>query len=101
MSVEGGSDRQQAGFLIIAAVGFPHGNVKFCQTYAFIYFIDFHVSYFIYEFLLLLKPFCKTKYFAKVTNSYRHFEAKQCKQTYQFSVNCVTCKREFYQTTFV
>ena len=24
MSVEGGSDRQQAGFLIIAAVGFPH-----------------------------------------------------------------------------
>ena len=33
MSVEGGSDRQQAGFLIIAAVGFPHGNVKFCQTF--------------------------------------------------------------------
>ena len=30
MSVEGGSDRQQAGFLKIAAVGFPHGNVKFC-----------------------------------------------------------------------
>ena len=30
MSVEGGSDRQQAGFLIIAAVGFPHRNVKFC-----------------------------------------------------------------------
>ena len=33
MSVEGGSDRQQAGFLIIAAVGFPHGNVKFCQAF--------------------------------------------------------------------
>ena len=33
MSNEGGSDRQQAGFLIIAAVGFPHGNVKFCQTF--------------------------------------------------------------------
>ena len=33
MSVEGGSDRQQAGFLIIAAVGFPHENVKFCQTF--------------------------------------------------------------------
>ena len=30
MSVEGGSDRQQAGFLKIAAVGFPHGKVKFC-----------------------------------------------------------------------
>ena len=29
MSVEGGSDRQQAGFLIIAAVGFPHGNENF------------------------------------------------------------------------
>ena len=73
MSVEG--DNTGAGFLIIAAVGFPHGNVKFCQT--FIYFIDFHVSYFIFEFLLLLKPFCKTKYFAKVTNSCRHFEAKK------------------------
>ena len=33
MSVEGGSDRQQAGFLIIAAVGFAHGNVIFCQTF--------------------------------------------------------------------
>ena len=33
MSVEGGSDRQQAGFLIIAAVGFSHGNVKFCQAF--------------------------------------------------------------------
>ena len=33
MSVEGGSDRQQAGFLIIAAVGFLHENVKFCQTF--------------------------------------------------------------------
>ena len=33
MSNEGGSDRQQAGFLIIAAVGFPHGNVNFCQTF--------------------------------------------------------------------
>ena len=32
MSVEGGSDRQQAGFLTIAVVGFPHENVKFCQT---------------------------------------------------------------------
>ena len=32
MSFQGGSDRQQAGFLKIAAVGFPHGNVKFCQT---------------------------------------------------------------------
>ena len=59
MSVEGGSDRQQAGFLIIAAVGFPHGNVKFCQT--FISFIDFHVFYFICELLLLLKPFCRKK----------------------------------------
>ena len=68
-------DNTGAGFLIIAAVSFPHGNVKFCQT--FIYFIDFHASYFIYEFLLLLKPFCKTKYFAKVTNSCRHFEAKK------------------------
>ena len=29
MSVEGGSDRQQAGFLIIAAVGFPYGNENF------------------------------------------------------------------------
>ena len=33
ISVEGGSDRQQAGFLIIASVGFPYGNVKFCQTF--------------------------------------------------------------------
>ena len=33
MSNEGGSDRQQAGFLVIAAVGFPHGNVNFCQTF--------------------------------------------------------------------
>ena len=60
MSVKGGSDRQQAGFLLIAAVRFPHGNVKFCQT--FISFMDFHVLYFICELLLLLKPFCRTKY---------------------------------------
>ena len=33
MSVGGGSDRPQAGFLKIAAVGFPHGNIKFCQTF--------------------------------------------------------------------
>ena len=33
ISVDGGSDRQQAGFLIIASVGFPHGNVKFGQTF--------------------------------------------------------------------
>ena len=33
MSVEGSSDRQQVGFLIIAVVGFPQGNVKFCQTF--------------------------------------------------------------------
>ena len=33
MSVEGGSDRQQAGFLIIAAVRFPHGNVNVCQKF--------------------------------------------------------------------
>ena len=35
MSVEGGSDRQQAGFLIIAAVGsdLSHGNVTFCETF--------------------------------------------------------------------
>ena len=33
MSVEGGSDRQQTGFLIIAAVGFPRGNVKSCETF--------------------------------------------------------------------
>ena len=93
MSVEGGSDRQQAGFLIIAAVGFPHGNVRFCQT--FISFIDFHVFYLICELLLLLKTFCrKKKYFAKVMKSCRHFEAKKCKETYQFSVNCATCKRE-------
>ena len=32
MSVEGGFDRQQR-FLITAAVGFSHGNVKFCQTF--------------------------------------------------------------------
>ena len=31
MSVEGGSDRQQAGFLIIAAFGFPHGNENFAR----------------------------------------------------------------------
>ena len=97
MSVEGGSDRQQAGFLIIAAVGFPHGNVRFCQT--FISFIDFHVFYLICELLLLLKTFCrKKKYFAKVMKSCRHFEAKKCKETYQFSVNCATCKREILST---
>ena len=33
MSVEGGCNRQQAGFLIVAAVRFPQGNVKFCQTF--------------------------------------------------------------------
>ena len=33
MSDEGDSDRQQAGFLIIAVVGFPHRNVKFCQKF--------------------------------------------------------------------
>ena len=33
MSVEDGCDRQQAGFLIIAGVDFPHGNVKFWQTF--------------------------------------------------------------------
>ena len=53
MSVEGGSDRQQADFLVVAAVRFLHGNVKFCQT--FIQFIDFHIFYFICELLLLLK----------------------------------------------
>ena len=74
MLVEGGSDRQQAGFLIIVAVRFPHGNVKFCET--FILFIDFHVFYFICELLLLLKPFRRTKYFPKVTKSCQHFEAK-------------------------
>ena len=26
MSIEDGSDQQQAGFLITAAIGFPHGN---------------------------------------------------------------------------
>ena len=31
MSVEGGSDRQQAGFLMIAAFGFPHGNETFAR----------------------------------------------------------------------
>ena len=71
MSVEGGSDRQQAGSLIVAAIRFPHGNVKFCQT--FISFIDFHIFYFICELLLLLKPFCRTKCFAKVTKSCRNF----------------------------
>ena len=63
MSVKGGSDRQQAGSLIVAAVRFPHGNVKFCQK--FIKFIDFHIFYFVCEFLLLLKPFCRTKCFCK------------------------------------
>ena len=33
MSVDGGSDRQQAGFLIEAAIRFRHGNVKFCQMF--------------------------------------------------------------------
>ena len=33
MLVEGGSDRQQAGFLIMIAVRFPHGNVRFCQIF--------------------------------------------------------------------
>ena len=32
MSVDGGSD-QQAVSLIEAAVRFPYGNVKFCQTF--------------------------------------------------------------------
>ena len=31
MSVEGGSDRQQASFLIIAAFGFPQGNKNFAR----------------------------------------------------------------------
>ena len=35
MLVEGGSDRQQAGFLIIAAVGFPHRNVKLIARHLF------------------------------------------------------------------
>ena len=66
MSVKGGPDRQEAGFLKIAAVGFPHGNVKFCYT--FIQFIDFHVFYFTCELLLLLISFCRTKCFAKARN---------------------------------
>ena len=33
MLVDGGSDQQQAGFLIIAAISFSHQNVKFCQTF--------------------------------------------------------------------
>ena len=37
-----------------------------------------HVFYFICGLLLLLKPFCRTKSFAKVTKSCRHFEAKKC-----------------------
>jgi len=60
MSVEGGSDRQQAGFVLIAAVG---------------------------ELLLLLKPFCKAKYFAKVI--------KSCPTLQQKNVN-----EKFYQPTF-
>ena len=67
VSVDGGSDRQQAGSLIVTAVRFPHGNAKFCQT--FISFIDFHIFFFICEFLLLLKPLCRTKCFAKVTDT--------------------------------
>ena len=35
MLVEGGSDRQQAGFLIIAAVGFLHRNVKLIARHLF------------------------------------------------------------------
>ena len=96
MSVEGGSDRQQAGFLIIAAVGFPHGNVKFLPDIYLIHRLPFFL--FICELLLRFKPFCRTKYFAIVTKSCRHFEAKKCKQTYQVSVNCVICKREILST---
>ena len=73
MSVEGGSDRQQAGFLKIASICFPHGNVKFWQTFD----IDFHAFYFICGLPLLLKSFCRRKYFAKVTKSCRHFEARK------------------------
>ena len=40
MSVDGGSDRQQAGFLTVAAVRFPHGNVYF--IYRLPYF-QFHL----------------------------------------------------------
>ena len=89
-------DNKLVFLLIIASVGFPHGNVKFCQT--FISFIDFLLFYFSCELWLLLKPFCRTKYSPKVTKSCRHFEAKKCKQKYHFSVNCVTCKSDILST---
>ena len=73
MSVEGGSDRQQAGFLIIAAV-----------------------FYFRCELSPLLKPFCGKKYFAKVTKSCRHFEAKKMSINIPvFNKLCYLQKRNF------
>ena len=89
MSVEGGSDRQQAGFLIIAAVGFPHGNVT-CFL--------FHL----WTLAAVEAILWKKIYFAKAIKSCRHFEAKKCKETYQFSVNCsnYVAKEKFYQPTF-
>ena len=84
---------QQAGFPI-SAVGLCHGNLKLCQT--FVSFIDFHVFYFICELLLLLKAFCRTKCFAKVTKSCRYFEAKKCKTNIPFfSKLCYLQKRNF------
>ena len=50
---------------------------------------------FICELLLRLKPFCRTKYFAIVTKSCRHFEAKKCKQTYEVSAIVLFAKENF------
>ena len=81
MSLEVGSDRQKAGFLMIAAFGFPHGNETFARhlfnSSTSMFSISFvnscccwnHVEQNISQKLLKVAD----------TN-------KKCKQTYQFSV---------------
>ena len=73
MSVEGGSDRQQAGFVIIAAVG---------------------------DLLLLLKSFCRTKYFAKVTKSCPTLKQKNVNKHTSFQLIELPANEKFYQSTF-
>ena len=90
MSVEGGSDRQHWNwFSYNSCRRFSSQKRKILpDIYLFHRLPCFLFHLWILAAVETILYIVKTKYFAKVTNSCRHFEAKNCKQTYQFSVNC-------------
>ena len=95
ISVEGGSDRQQAGFLILPSV-VPHRNVKICQ-------ILFSSSTSMFS-LSFVNSCCRWNHSKEQNISQKLLKVadtlkqKNCKQTYQFSVSFVSCKREILLT---